>query len=346
MMMISVRNIRAKSYKKSPHEMLMGIKPSLCSKCYQREEVGLLSQRNHANIFWGDVLKKILNGEIQKPNSEHIRSFDVRMNNICNMACRTCGKENSSKWGTIMNKVDNRSDPVVIGWSNAKNMGKILKYRSSLNDLYFAGGEPFATDDHLELLKCLIDGGESKNIRIRYNTNVSILPKEIPEIWRQFKEVIVGASVDAVGPLAEHVRAGTRWEQIDKNINLLDGLREEGVISDYFVSVTVSLLNIFGLVDLIQYCDRHKTIYKLKPLVSPNYFSITNLPMELKAVVNKELSPYSNFEIDGLLKFMMLSEFDSDLWSQFEFNVKRHDLIFGQHFLDVAPVYAGYIKGY
>jgi hypothetical protein len=43
---------------------------------------------------------------------------------------------------------------------------------------------------------------------------------------------------------------------------------------------------------------------------------------------------------------MMLSEFDSDLWSQFEFNVKRHDLIFGQHFLDVAPVYAGYIKGY
>jgi len=63
---------------------------------------------------------------------------------------------------------------------------------------------------------------------------------------RKFDSVAVGASLDAMGPRAEYIRAGTDWAEVEKNRQLM---LEQCPNVDFYISPTLSIQNALHLPD-------------------------------------------------------------------------------------------------
>jgi hypothetical protein len=79
--------------------------------------------------------------------------------------------------------------------------------------------------------------------------------------------VSVGASLDAMGPRAEYIRKGTKWEEVEKNRRIM---MEQCPRVDFYISPTLSILNVLHLPDF------HKE-WVSKGLIKPQDLNINLL---------------------------------------------------------------------
>jgi hypothetical protein len=98
------------------------------------------------------------------------------------------------------------------------------------------------------MLEKLIEAGKT-DIRLQYNTNFSELhfkDKHVFEYWKHFKNVSVGASLDASGARAELMRKGTDWNQtVDNRRRMMTEVPHV----DFYISATVSAMNVIHVLD-------------------------------------------------------------------------------------------------
>jgi hypothetical protein len=102
--------------------------------------------------------------------------------------------------------------------------------------------------EHYFMLEQLIKHGRT-DVRILYNTNFSELAfkdKHVFEYWKHFKDISVGASLDASGDRAELMRKGTNWKQTIEN---RERMMKEVPHVDFYVSSTVSAMNVLHILD-------------------------------------------------------------------------------------------------
>jgi radical SAM protein with 4Fe4S-binding SPASM domain len=245
-------------YKTLRVNMLNEVKSKECKNCYEREQYGGFSLRNDANKTYGHHIKEIEQTDKDGTHPEFkIRYWDIRFSNLCNFSCRSCGPIFSSNWYNDHVKLYNRK-PDVIGREMARveytagdenaMLEQMLPHIPYLEQVYFAGGEPLIMKEHYFLLEKLIEHGKT-DIRIQYNTNFSELrfkDKHVFDYWKHFKNVSVGASLDASGAHAELMRKGTNWKQTVSN-------REKMIIEvphvDFYVSSTISAMNVLHVLD-------------------------------------------------------------------------------------------------
>ena len=62
-------------------------------------------------------------------------------------------------------------------------------------------------------------------------------------MWKHFPDISVGASLDAMGPRAELMRKGTKWEETLANRKRM---MEVCPKVDFYISSTVGILNAHG----------------------------------------------------------------------------------------------------
>lgn len=245
-------------YKTMRVNMLKGESCKSCVKCYEQEKHGAFSMRNDANRTYGHHI-----AEVDKTHDDgyhpefKIRYWDVRFSNLCNFRCRTCGPIFSSNWYKDHVKLYNRK-PDVLGRDMSSveyitgdedgMLQQMEEHIPHLEQVYFAGGEPLIMKEHYYLLEKLIEYGKT-DIRLLYNTNFSELRyknKHVFDYWKHFKNVGVGASLDASGARAELMRKGTNWQQTVDNRLLM--IKEVPHV-DFYVSSTVSSLNALHVLD-------------------------------------------------------------------------------------------------
>lgn len=266
-------------YKQMRKNMLEGKECKECTKCYEQEANGFFSMRNDSNRNYGHHIKET---EQTTEDGEHdefkIRYWDVRFSNLCNMSCRSCGPIFSSQWYNDHVKLYNKK-PDVLGrdmlriehtTGNEDDMiNQMLPHLPHLEQVYFAGGEPLIMKEHYFMLEKLIELGKT-DVRVQYNTNFSEMrykDKHVFEYWKNFKNVSVGASLDASGARAELMRKGTEWTQTVENRRRM--LVEVPHV-DFYVSATVSIMNILHVLDF------HKEWVELG-LIKPQDFNINVL---------------------------------------------------------------------
>jgi len=245
-------------YKRMRLNMLEDKSCKECVKCYEQEENGLFSLRNDANRNYGHHINEI---EKTKSDGTHpefkIRYWDVRFSNLCNFSCRSCGPIFSSNWYNDHVKLYKRK-PDVPGRDMARveytagdeeaMLEQMLPHIPYLEQVYFAGGEPLIMKEHYFLLEKLIEYGKT-DIRIQYNTNFSELrykDKHVFNYWKHFKNVSVGASLDASGARAELMRKGTNWKQTLENRKLM---MKEVPHVDFYIAATISAMNVLHVID-------------------------------------------------------------------------------------------------
>jgi len=223
-----------------------------CKVCINREIAGAKSLRQETF----EKFPKIDIDRIQLPIY-----FDIRFSNVCNFRCRTCWHGASSKWynDSVLLKTNVSQQAIIKNIKDFKSFilknGKALK---NAKEIYFAGGEPLVIEEHYLLLRYLIEN-KITNVKLRYNTNLSILKfknYDVIELWQHFSEVEILASIDESNQIGEYIRKELNWMQFVENVKILNKIHHISLK----ISPTVSVFNIATLTEFYKHCLELKLI--------------------------------------------------------------------------------------
>jgi hypothetical protein len=294
----------------------------ICSKCYETEEHGFTwSLRKNLNInfaekYFDRVLDTNDDGSHDDPRLYY---WDIRFNNLCNMKCRSCGPEFSSQWFDDAKQLYAFGGKAYKGlpdtfWETALPLIQNVEYA------YFAGGEPLITDEHYRMLQTWIDAGNT-NLRIDYTTNFSKMSlgnKHVFDYWNQFKNVNVGASLDASYARGEYMRKGTVWNDIVKNRR---DMIKECPDTGFFLAPTISAYNVWHFPDFHREWLEEGLVNQysinLNTLLEPDYMRIQSLPYELKREIANKWEKHIEWLDDNFFKPINKEFIGTDLHSRF-----------------------------
>lgn len=239
-------------------------------------------------------------------------SFDYRISNLCNFKCRMCGDLLSSQWESerkMMGNIDVKQEPFY----DKINQEKFKKfqievtekelwqsvYDETIEEIYWVGGEPLMWDIHWDIMKYLVDTGQSKKVTIRYNTNLSRVTYKEHKLYDYlpyFKDVQICASVDGTGEIVEYVRHGMKWngwlDNFKKGLFLNDIYGSYGITFD----LTITSPGLFSLKDL----------YDLSQELNVNTLIKTTFAFDSSIVMSPLMIPRSILEpiLDDVLEYV------------------------------------------
>lgn len=286
-------------YKKLRKNMLNGQKSKECSLCYELERSGLGSQRQVHNDRWRS---KKLDLRPDGSINEFKPSFlDIRLNNICNLRCRSCSGYFSSAIAqeqAVLFGDKQALSSTMPKQQKAQALANIIDFLPDAEKIYFAGGEPMLTPEHYEILNRLIAIGNT-DLELIYNTNFTVLSykdQSVTQLWQHFSNVTVLASLDAIGPVAEYVRHGTVWSDIQSNLHKV---KTQCPHVNLEVYSTVSLLNVTSLIQLQKTWHTENLLdlnkFSLLAMVSPKHLSLCVLPEHHKQRLTQAIEQHADW---------------------------------------------------
>ena len=314
--------------------------PLGCKECESVERSGGKSKRIRDLYFYKDK-KYTINWH--NPTAEtQLTSLDLKVGNLCNLACRICDETASSLWAK---EINNSTDVFVPEWLD-ENLSyskiSILKDIKNLNlsKLLIVGGEPLLNKTHAKILKSLVDLNKSKNIDLHYNTNGTVYPTNLFYIWENFKTVELSLSIDNIFNKFDYERYGlVKWETVVQNINKFEMLRDSGdIILNVYNTVTVfNILDLEEIYDFFTYKNIPLTFSVLK---WPLMYNIRWLSIEAKKYISDKLLSSTNSEFLKIVTpvvNIMNNEVVSDQSYDFFNKTKELDIKRNQSFSRTYP---------
>lgn len=349
--------INSEEFKTLRKQFMNGEKPDMCTRCFELEDTADTWTLRKSSL---ETFKHYLPlaEETQEDGTIDdfkMRYMDIRFSNLCNMKCRTCGPELSSKWYDDQIKLfPGYERPKFIDVNSADDfMDKLRPHLDTIEEVYFAGGEVLITPQHYEVLDYWLKNNR-RDVRLRYTTNFSNLrhkQKSMFDYWKLFDDVRVAASLDTFGARAEYSRAGTDWNVIVQNRR---EMIEACPITYFELTPTISIFSVYNLFEF------HKTWVeeglldinniRINILTHPRYFSITILPKELKDKIAGIYKEYVNWlqennawehiikDVEGIVEHMYSAD-HSNLIPDFIKHVEAIDIVRNEKFTDTYPEY-------
>lgn len=289
-------------------DLLKGKWSPVCNMCKIREQAGQESTRQ----IFNNTLSKLEEGTGRswKENKSVILDFskifllDITVGNKCNSACLMCNDSASSLWKK--EQEDIRGVPftsVDPNWFSEKHVPELVDKLHNLSAIQFAGGEPTINDDHIFLLKRLIEKGRSQHITLGYVTNLTGVSPELLELWRHFKDKYITISVDGVGPVNEYQRYPFSWKKVTSQIDALKEIAAKEGNYQIGLSHTVTSLNLLSIDETVKWWESHvesgSGIAPWLPHVqcvnNPAYLDPVYMPKEMKDEVRETLHRLEKF---------------------------------------------------
>ena len=275
-------------------DLLSGKRPSGCSKCWENEQNGLTSNRHYHMSM---LKKELLTTDLDNPS---IKSMDLKPGNTCNFKCRICNPASSSLYAqeAKLNKIISINS---FNWaeSDSKTINEIVTLLPTLTNIDMYGGEPFLIKPLAHMVKQAVEQDCAANIRLHYNSNGSIYPKDLIGHWKKFKHVDIQFSIDNVGCRFELERGGS-WQQIESNIKKLINLDLPNVTIG--IMPAISIMNIFYLDEVLQWA--HKLGLPVNPqyVTVPSGFALKNLTADAKKLIVEKFQNHTWPEMNNILK--------------------------------------------
>jgi sulfatase maturation enzyme AslB (radical SAM superfamily) len=182
---------------------------SFCKRCYTAENNGFTSLRQrsiddvismHKENLLMDQVSKFRAGAKILP-----LWYDLRISNNCNLSCIMCGPQYSSTWAR------------ELGNENAHLMYEAdVEINRDTYKIQLAGGEPFMIKKFARMLEKI----DNLDCEIVVNTNATIVTKPLFDQLKRFKNVWIVISIDGYGELNNHIRRGSDWNTVVKNVKM------------------------------------------------------------------------------------------------------------------------------
>lgn len=306
----------AKLMREVRKNMLSGVWSQECGRCQQEEAAGLNSRRQYELDNWKeftitDAIEFTQDdGTIKGTKIEY---YDLRFGNLCNLACRMCGPTDSHTWyeqwtdyhgsmeyldthGVVKlaRNENGRLTTRDYDWHDSENFWRQLERNiPNIKHVYMAGGEPMMIERHYEFLQKCIDAAHSHNMILEYNTNMTNLPNRVLDMWTQFKQVRVGASIDGFGKILEYQRWPIKWPQAYKNLQKLDEYAQANPNIFAWLACTITAYNVWHIPEFMKWKLQHSGFKKInsskkRPIIThhvahgPKRVNIRMLPIFIK----------------------------------------------------------------
>lgn len=268
--------------------LIAGNQPSGCRSCWDMENNGIRSTRQQALEDYKDYV----------PN-DTIQSIEIRFDNICNLMCRHCSPEYSSKWESAVKKnkflLDKMKEYKTYRKSSThisltdETIEEVVSLAPNLKEILIAGGEPLYHEKHYGFIEKILP--YSRNITLSYNTNLTTLEhkgKNILDLWKHFKRVIIRASIDGDPHCYDYIRVGGDLGSIETN------LKKVKTLNNVIVSATctTNMLNITRLISIIKYFKSLDVRFHSSVVQYPRALNPKCLPLPLKHKVTAEWQEY------------------------------------------------------
>lgn len=299
----SLKEIWNNSKFKSMRKTMLADKPvSSCHKCYELEKSGVHTMRKRMNNDFHshtDLLTQTKkDGYLKNPT---MRYLDFRFSNICNFKCRGCSPDLSTSWYEDHQKLWNfkSKKPKLMNAlnDNDKLWNELEQMLPTVEQAYFAGGEPLLMEEHYKCLEFFINHKMS-HVKLSYNSNLSVLKfkkYDLIKMWKQFSDVDIMVSIDDIEERGEYFRAGLRWDQLVHNLKDV----HEKIPGLYIhINCTVSIFNIHRIPEIHQKLFSLDIFdhegFKLNTLLDPVEYRCQVIPQKSKAEISKKLKDYAD----------------------------------------------------
>ena len=338
----NIKEVYLSDYMKNLRESFrQGIKPKECSTCWSNEAANIPSMRQRAQYKFKEIYYKL---NYQDENFDNLQLFDLKLGNSCNLSCRICSAESSSKIadsdlkaGRLTNdnyiKLQN-----AVAWAEADNFwDQLLPAVNNIKYLDIYGGEPLISQKHFTFLKKLIELDVAKNIKIDYNTNGTVFSEKFFELWDHFKEVKLSFSIDNIGERFELERNGVAWDIVAENIKKFNSRRSEKFITDVFPSINIQ--NVLYVPELLEWIDSQQfsSRVSLNIVYDPSYLSILSMTREARELVLDKLNSYADNDIIKSIINLIENSPAIDLANEFISYMKTLDVERQQNFAKTHP---------
>lgn len=307
--------------------------PAGCNRCRVEEANGILSMRQSERPYKTP-------SDLAHPT---LLELEISVGRICNLKCRTCSAEDSTKWES-----EDRQRCVHKSYSppELELLSQIPDDLRSLRYLKITGGEPFLHPQFAEFLERLADL-RPPALDIEIYTNCTHFPSERAlNALSKLPRVKIALSIDAIEARAEYVRHGVRWPQI---VTVAEKWRDwktghpERLLS---AAVTISLLNIFYLSETMSWLSQHLKIQKryLQVVQWPQELSVLSAPLPFKEALRAHLHTSLERDIPALNPSDVIHRLGSSPGTsghlkRFVESVQAMDAVRGESFTKTFPEY-------
>lgn len=284
--------------------------------------------------------------------------IDLTVGSDCNLSCTYCSKVFSSTWrNDILTNGNYNITPDDSRYTASKfdqvisRLSQSEKYNSNqynillnefkemsrnVNELHITGGEPFLNKFLLDIIE-----SNENTPTIKLFTGLGVDYKRFARILDRladYKNVKLAVSAENVGSFHEFNRYGTKWDDVERKIELI--LKKN--INLIFHSA-LSNLTLFGFVDFYNRFNQYNI--EVDVVNTPVFLKVNNMDDYSKFMLTEQLSNSSIPEKDEFID-SLASEVDVDHRRQLnkfmnEFTKRRPDLslgIFPKTFLDWMAV--------
>jgi molybdenum cofactor biosynthesis enzyme MoaA len=274
---------------------LAGVSDPLCAMCYHEETVGSSSKRikeNHkSGISVVDFHKTFDPAQFTKPA---VNSFHISLGNECNLACRMCTPNYSSKLAVEAIRNGTWRGSARMNWTDdLQAWNHVVDYicRHDVQFVHLLGGEPLLNPRFEDLIDRLLAANKT-NIYLGFTTNGTVFNEQLMQKLNAFRHVDVGVSVECMGLLNDYIRQGSSTQTVLNNIDLYLKHRKQGHV---YVTVRAvpSALSVHELDSLYAWCVSRQLDVMTNILVSPAYLQISQLPQDIK---DRLLDQYAKWE--------------------------------------------------
>jgi MoaA/NifB/PqqE/SkfB family radical SAM enzyme len=280
-----------------------------CSDCEELEKQSLSSYRQVVDMFC----------ESDEPKIEYI---EISCSNKCNIRCRMCGPDFSSKWAetleVVVPKIENFKQ--FLSQIDTTHI-KVIKY---------LGGEPFITPE----IKILLDWMLTLPNPVKFycNTNLTLFPKKHIDTLSKFEQVIIGYSIDGVGIVNDYIRQDSVWKTVEQNLELWEKSKDVLNLKSY-VQTTVQAYNFHNLSDLKSICDKYELPHSAWKIFGPKEFTLDALPQDY---IDAHTDEYNK-------QFIKDYKYSSELNAQLIEKTKRQDGLLHTSIANFIPELAEFI---
>ena len=299
-----------------------------CVSCIKQEKLYGRSRRqaslkiqSNNNGLWPNIAEAVeLFKQTGKGHIKH-KIFEVQIKafgNQCNLDCFMCHTYDSSmrtqtmnsdelKDQTTFNKygIDNGNKTKVNqikGASLTDIIDQIADFAPYIWNVKLIGGEPLVMKQYYKLLDAMIETGYSKQMQVKFQTNMSVMGHgkyKITDYTKHFRKFELTVSLDSIGKADEYIRRRSNWEDIVNNIKEIKKYPNVTIN----VNGTISFLSVLRFYELIEWFDNNSELFdqiNWSNIRGPAKLCANVLPDEIK----KELIPkYTNFpDIQNVLK--------------------------------------------
>lgn len=251
--------------------MLSGSPHPGCGECYGYEAAQGYSMRQQFNDERGRLL------------APRLAYLELNFGNLCNLKCRMCNSNSSSRWIADDPLLNRDQNPLVRRAATA--VGADL---SSLDMLKIIGGEPSLEQDGIRdvLGRIRAARGGLGHLRVEIFTNGMVLfDDDVIGMLLECGHAVMQLSLDGLRTCNDYQRTGSDWDTVVATARKYHDLVRPGF--GLCMATTIGMFTVAGATEFVDWVSAELPLSKhiVQMIHMPRPQSVRNLPLPYKEVL-------------------------------------------------------------